>query len=47
MADNFVSYARDDKALITTLVEALEEEGFSVFWDGALTGGKSFPVELE
>ena len=47
MADNFVSYARDDKALITTLVAALEGEGFTVFWDPDIMEGDDWELVIE
>lgn len=51
MADIFVSYARADKARVAPLVAALEAEGWSVWWDPAITPGQEFDqlitVELE
>ena len=42
MADIFVSYARADKARVTPLVVALEAQGWSVWWDPAITPGQEF-----
>ena len=42
MADIFVSYSRQDKALVAPLVAALEAEGWSVWWDPEITPGEEF-----
>jgi adenylate cyclase len=42
LADIFVSYARNDKALVAPLVAALEAEGWSVWWDPEITPGEEF-----
>ena len=42
MADLFVSYARADKVRVAPLVAALEAEGWSVWWDPAITPGQEF-----
>lgn len=42
VADIFVSYSRQDKALVAPLVAALETEGWSVWWDPAITPGEEF-----
>ncbi len=42
VADIFVSYSRQDKALVAPLVAALEAEGWSVWWDPAITPGEEF-----
>src|SRR5262245_20639240 len=42
MADIFVSYARADKARVAPLIAALEAQGWSVWWDPAITGGQEF-----
>jgi len=42
MADIFVSYARVDKARVAPLVAALEAQGWSVWWDPAITPGQEF-----
>ena len=42
MADIFVSYARSDRARVAPLVAALEAQGWSVWWDPAITPGEEF-----
>ena len=42
MADIFLSYAREDEERIKILVSALEEEGWSVFWDRRIPAGKTW-----
>ncbi|HXZ68054.1 MAG TPA: TIR domain-containing protein, partial [Alphaproteobacteria bacterium] len=42
MADIFVSYARAERARVAPLVAALEAQGWSVWWDPAITGGQQF-----
>ena len=42
MADIFVSYSRQDKALVAPLVASLEAEGWSVWWDPEITPGEEF-----
>ena len=46
MADVFVSYARNDKARVAPLVAALEAQGWSVWWDPAITPGQEFDREI-
>lgn len=47
MADIFVSYASEDLGRVVPLVEALETEGFSVWWDRRIGMGSSFDREIE
>lgn len=42
MADIFLSYSRDDQATARRFAEALEREGFSVWWDQALKSGDAY-----
>jgi adenylate cyclase len=42
LADIFVSYSRQDKALVAPLVAAIEAEGWSVWWDPEITPGEEF-----
>lgn len=42
MADIFVSYARADRTRVAPLVAALEAQGFSVWWDPAISPGQEF-----
>ena len=45
--DVFVSYAREDQSLATTLVEELGREEWTVFWDRDIAGGRKWSDELE
>ena len=38
----FVSYSRGDQAAAIPVIKALEQQGFSVWWDGLLKGGDNF-----
>ena len=39
MADVFVSYKAEDRSRVAPLVQALEQDGFSVWWDAHIGGG--------
>ncbi len=47
MADIFVSYASADRNRISVLVELLEAEGWSVWWDRELVAGASFEAKIQ
>jgi adenylate cyclase len=47
MYDVFISYARVDRHRIEPLVAALEEAGYSVWWDHEIAGGAAFAHEIE
>lgn len=47
MADIFLSYARSDREKAKTLAEALEEHGYSVWWDPKIPPGKTFDEVIE
>src|ERR1700745_619692 len=47
MADVFVSYARSDKARVAPLVAAIEAQGWSVWWDPAITPGQELDQQIE
>jgi hypothetical protein len=47
MTDIFVSYASEDRDRIKPLVEALQREGWSVWWDRDLVTGPSFDDKIE
>lgn len=47
MAHIFVSYASEDRPRVAPLVDALEAEGWSVWWDRAIPPGKSFDEVIE
>ena len=47
MADIFVSYASEDLERVKPLVSALEECGWSVWWDRELVAGPSYEDKIE
>ena len=47
MADIFVSYASEDRGRIKPLIEVLESQGWSVWWDRDLIAGPSFDEKIE
>lgn len=47
MADIFVSYKAEDRKRIRPLVEALQAEGFSVWWDEQIGGGAAWRHTIE
>ncbi len=47
MADIFVSYSSEDLMRVKPLVVALEEKGWSVWWDRELVAGHNFDREIE
>lgn len=46
-ADIFVSYKAEDRARLASLVEGLEDEGFSVWWDAHIGGGTNWHEDIE
>ena len=42
MSDVFISYAREDQDRITALVQLLQAQGLSVFWDRDIPPGKTW-----
>lgn len=46
-SDIFLSYASDDRERILPLVRALEETGWTVFWDHTIPAGKTWAEVLE
>lgn len=46
MADVFVSYARSDRVRVAPLVAAMEAQGWSVWWDPAITPGQEFDLQI-
>lgn len=47
MSDVFVSYKVEDRRRVKPLVEALEAEGFSVWWDEQIGGGAQWRHTIE
>jgi TolB-like protein len=47
MPDVFLSYSREDQAIARRFAQALEQEGFSVWWDQTLTAGEAFDKVTE
>lgn len=47
MADVFLSYASEDRARVLPLVRALEQSGFSVWWDREIQPGLRFETIIE
>lgn len=47
MADIFLSYAREDREKAERLAQALEEQGWSVWWDFKIRFGKEFRQAIQ
>ena len=47
MADIFISYAREDADVVARLAAALQEAGYSSWWDTKLTSGSRYLKETE
>lgn len=47
MADVFISYKREDRARVQPLIEALEAEGLSVWWDMSIQGGAAWRQSIQ
>lgn len=47
MADVFVSYKAEDRRRVKPLVEALEADGLSVWWDGYVGGGDEWREAIQ
>jgi TolB-like protein/Tfp pilus assembly protein PilF len=43
----FVSYSRDDQKRAIPIIQAIEQAGYSVWWDGLLEGGERFSRTTE
>lgn len=46
-SDVFISYKAEERKRLVPLVEALEAEGFSVWWDQNISGGANWREEIE
>ncbi|MGE0046404.1 MAG: TIR domain-containing protein [Hyphomonadaceae bacterium] len=47
MADIFLSYASEDRNRVRPLAEALQQRGFSVWWDRSLAAGDDFSAVIQ
>jgi hypothetical protein len=47
MADIFISYASEDRDRAIPIVKALEEHGWSIWWDRTIPPGKFFDQVIE
>ena len=47
MSDVFVSYKAEDQRRVRPLVDALEAEGLSVWWDAEIGGGAAWRQSIE
>jgi len=47
MADIFISYANEDRSRAETIAKALEDKGWSVWWDRTIPPGKTFDIMIE
>ena len=47
MADIFMSYAHGDRQKVEKLAAALEDKGYSVWWDRHIVGGAEFSKDIE
>ena len=47
MHDIFLSYAKEDKDYARTIAQALEEEGFDVWWDVEIPTGQTFDSVIQ
>ncbi|HRE43143.1 MAG TPA: toll/interleukin-1 receptor domain-containing protein, partial [Terricaulis sp.] len=47
MADVFISYKRNDRAVAQALAKRLEEAGYSCWWDSSLVAGEHFNAAIQ
>ncbi|MGH6730021.1 MAG: toll/interleukin-1 receptor domain-containing protein, partial [Sphingomicrobium sp.] len=47
MSDVFISYKAEDRARVRPLVEALETDGLSVWWDAHVGGGEEWRDSIQ
>lgn len=47
MADVFLSYSKDDLPRVRPVIEALEQQGLTVWWDRKIAPGKTYPQVIK
>jgi hypothetical protein len=47
MSDNFIVYATEDRSKVEPIAKALEKQGWSIFWDRSIPGGKIWNEVIE
>ena len=47
MADIFISYAKKDRGKVEPLANALADQGWTVWWDRTIPGGKTWDEVIE
>ena len=47
MSDIFISYKREDQPIAKKLADALQREGWDVWWDPKLRAGEHFDEVIE
>ena len=47
MSEVFISYKREDEARVARLVHALENAGYSVWWDRGLASAESWRAQIQ
>jgi hypothetical protein len=47
MTDIFISYAKEDRERVRSLVAVFENHGFSVWWDREIAAGRDFRAVID
>jgi len=47
MSEIFISYSKEDRGKAKDIVEALEQQGFSVWWDRSILPGETYDTVIE
>ena len=47
MSDVFVSYKAEDRSRVAPLVQALEADGLSVWWDTQIAAGSEWRQDIQ
>jgi hypothetical protein len=47
MSDIFISYASEDRSRISPIVSALQQHGWSRWWDRSILAGQTFDHSIE